>query len=398
MINKIKTLKEVELKDKLVLLRVDINSPVNNKKLIDNPRLKEAAETIKYIVNKKAKLVIIAHQGRKGDADFIDLRQHAELLSKYSGKKIEYIDGLFEDSALERIDQLEMGEALIMKNVREYEDEKELRGSRFYGFADLFDLYVNDAFSVCHRNQGSIVIPPEEIESCAGLNLEKEINVLSKFDLDKNEKAVYIVGGKKIEDYMPILNVLTNKNAKIIASGVLANLFLVAKGLDLGYENKWLKEKDYMRFIPKLKDIYNKHKEQIILPVDFAIDGKERKEISLKDLPNDKKIWDVGHESVSLFIKEIEKAKIVFMKGPVGYSEIEKFSYGTVEALKCISKLTADKQIFSLLGGGHLSTSIQEYKIPNHFSHISTSGGALISYISGETLPGVQALEKSVGK
>jgi phosphoglycerate kinase len=390
----IRKMKDFDFEDKLVLLRVDINSPVVNKKIIDNPRLKEASVTIKYLLDNKAKLVILAHQGRRGDSDFIDLRQHAVFLSKYSGKEVEYVDGLFEDSALEEIDGLEIGKALLMKNVRAYDDETKIERSRFYSFSDLFDIYVNDAFSVCHRNQGSIVIPPKEIPSCVGINMEKELNVLSKFDLDKKERAVYLMGGAKIEDYFPVFNVLKNKDARILASGVLANLFLVSIGKDLGYENKWLDEKDYLEFSDKLKEIHEEHKSQIMLPVDFALDVDGRKEISLSDMPSDKKIWDVGHKTVELFKKEIEKAKIVFMKGPLGYSEIEKFSYGTVEILKLISKMTKEGKCFSLLGGGHLTTSIEEYKIENNFSHISTSGGALIAYISGEKLPGLEALEK----
>jgi phosphoglycerate kinase len=390
----IRKMKDFDFEDKLVLLRVDINSPVVNKKIIDNPRLKEAASTIKYLLDNKAKLVILAHQGRRGDSDFIDLRQHAVFLSKYSGKEVEYVDGLFEDSALEEIDGLEIGKALLMKNVRAYDDETKIERSRFYSFSDLFDIYVNDAFSVCHRNQGSIVIPPKEIPSCVGINMEKELNVLSKFDLDKKERAVYLMGGAKIEDYFPVFNVLKNKDARILASGVLANLFLVSIGKDLGYENKWLDEKDYLEFSDKLKEIHEEHKSQIMLPVDFALDVDGRKEISLSDMPSDKKIWDVGHKTVELFKKEIEKAKIVFMKGPLGYSEIEKFSYGTVEILKLISKMTKEGKCFSLLGGGHLTTSIEEYGIENNFSHISTSGGALIAYISGEKLPGLEALEK----
>jgi len=391
----IKRMGDFNFKDKLVLLRVDINSPVVNKKIIDNPRLKEAAATIKYLIDNKAKVVILAHQGRKRDSDFLDLRQHAELLSKHSGKEVRYVDGLFEDSALEKIDKLEFGQALLMKNTRVYDDETKMEKSRFYSFSDLFDIYVNDAFSVCHRNQGSIVIPPKEIPSCVGLNMEKELNVLSRFDLDKKEKVVYLVGGAKIEDYFPVFNVLKNKEAKVLASGILANLILVSIGKDLGYENKWLDEKNYLSFEDKLKEIHEEHKSQLMLPIDFAIDKDCRKEISLNDMPTDRKIWDVGHKTVELYKKEIEKAKIIFMKGPLGYSEIEKFSYGTVEILKLISKLTKEGKCFSLLGGGHLSTAIDEYKIPNNFSHISTSGGALIAYISGEKLPGIEALEKS---
>lgn len=393
-----KTLKDFSVKDKLVLLRVDINSPVVNKKILDNPRLKEASETIKYLIEKNAKLIIIAHQGRKGSDDFIGLNQHAEILSKYVGKRINYVDGLFEDNALEAIDNLESGEAVLLKNVRAYEDEMALDESRFYSFSGFFDLYVNEAFSVSHRSQGSIVIPPSQIPSCIGLNFEREIKALENFNIENNEPAVYIIGGAKIDDYLPIFNVLKNKNAKILTSGVLADLLLVLQGKDLGYENNWLKEKGYLELSSKLKKIYSQYKDQIILPVDFAIDGKIRKEISLGEFPVDKKIWDVGHKTLEIYKREMEKAKIIFMKGPLGYSEIDKFSYGTVETLRIVSELTEKKKCFSLLGGGHLTTSIQEYKIPNNFSHISTSGGALIAQISGEKLPGLEALKKGIKK
>lgn len=395
---KLKTLKNFDFEDKLVLLRVDINSPIVNKKIIDNPRIEESAQTVKELLKLNCKVVILAHQGRKGDYDFIPLNQHAKLLSKYVGKEIKYVNGLFEDNALEEIDKLKQGSAILLKNVRSYEDETKLEKSRFYRFSKFFDIYVNDAFSVSHRSQASIVIPPRIIPSCIGINFEKEINALSKFSVNSKEKAVYLIGGVKIEDYFPIFNVLKNKNSKILASGVLANLILVGLGKDLGYENKWLMEKNYFNLIPKLIEIYSSYKEQIVLPIDFAIDGKERKEVLLEELPIDKKIWDVGHKTVEIFKKEIKESAVIFMKGPLGYSEIEKFSYGTVSILNSISELTKEKKIFSLLGGGHLTTAITEYKIHDEFSHISTSGGALIAFISGEKLPGIEALEEGVKK
>jgi len=403
---KIKTIEDFDVKDKLVLLRIDINSPIIKNKVLDNPRFKEASDTIKYLLENKAKVIILAHQGRKNEKDYLEsLAQHAEILSKYVGKTIKYENALFEDKALEAIDKLEMGEALLMKNVRAYDDETIIENSRFYSFSTLFDLYVNDAFSVSHRSQGSIVIPPQIIESCIGLGFEKELNALEHLNLEKikDKKAVYLIGGEKVADYLPIFNVLKNKNAKILASGVLANLFLIANGKDLGYENLWTREKGYDKLIPALKKIFNNHKEQVLLPIDFAVGDKNiekarRKEILISDFPVEEKIWDVGYKTTEFYIYKIQKSDIIFMKGPLGYSEIEDFSYSTVEILNLISKLAKAKKVFSLLGGGHLTTTIEKYKIPNHFTHISTSGGALIAFISGETLPGIEAIEKGIKK
>ena len=398
---KLKTLRDFNIKNKLILLRIGIDSPVVSGKVLDNPRFKEASQTITQLLEKDAKIVIIAHQGRKGDSDFIPLEQHAKILSKHVGKKIKYIDFLFEEQALEEIDSLKFGTAILMKNVREYEDELILENNRFYTFSELFDLYINDAFSVSHRVQGSIIIPPKVIPSCIGPNFEKELTALKNFHSNINQNAIYMIGGQKIEDYITLFDVLKNKNSKILASGVLANLFLISQSHNLGYEDFWVKEKGYDKLIPKLKEIYKKYSKQIILPIDFAIgnaiiEKAKRKEILLSDFPTNEKIWDIGHETVGLFKSYLTKTDYIFVKGPLGYSEIKEFSYSTVEILKEISILTKKGKVFSLLGGGHLSTTIQEYKINNNFSHISTSGGALISFISGNQLPGLIALEKGI--
>lgn len=392
-----KSISKANVKDKFVLLRVDINSPVVKKKPLDNPRIKESAETIKHLIKNKAKLVIIAHQGRKGDADFIPLKDHARLLSKYSKSKIKYVDYLFEIEAIREIKKLKKGSAILLKNVREYEDEKNTDAhlNRYHHFSKHFDLFVNDAFSVSHRKQGSIIIPPKEISAFAGISLQNEISALSKFNLN-DKKTIFFVGGSKIEDYLPIFDNLDNKNNKVIASGLLANLFIIATGKNLGFDNVFAKENGYMEIVPKLKEILDKYKEQIILPVDFAVEGKgkKREEHLLAEFPIKKKILDVGHKSVEIFIRELQEANAIFMKGPLGYSELKEFSYATTAVLNEISKATKSKKIFSLLGGGHLTTTVEKYKIPNNFSHVSLSGGALIAFISGQKLPGLDVLER----
>lgn len=393
----IKSISNLNLRGKEVLLRLDLNSPVVEGKIIDNPRLKESSQTIAFLLNKKAKVIIIAHQGRKEGKDFLSLKQHAHLLSKHLNKEIKYVDYLFEEVAINEINNLKDGTAILLKNVRNYEDEGgiNLPKNRYLSFCKNFNLFVNDAFSVCHRKQGSIIIPPKVIPSYVGPNLEKEISVLKKFHLG-NKKTIYILGGEKVEDYLPIFNNLKNKNNKILASGVLANLLLISKGIDFGYENEWMKQQHHLLLLPKLKILYKKYKNQILLPIDFAIESNNRRvELHLSSFPVNSKIRDVGHETVRIFKSEIRKARAAFMKGPLGFSEMKNFKYATVEILKEVSLLSKKKKIFSLLGGGHLTTSIDEYKIPNNFSHISLSGGALIAYISEEKLPGLEALDES---
>ena len=186
---KLKTLDDFDFKDKLVLLRIDINSPVVSGKVEDNPRFSAVSETIKELLEKKAKLVILAHQGRRGDKDFLEtLEQHAAILSKHTNKQIRYLDDLFGPGILSALNSLESGEAILLKNVRCFDDESLIENSRYSALCNLFNIYVNDAFSVSHRNQGSIIIPPRFLPSCIGRSFQKEINALSRFKIKKEQK------------------------------------------------------------------------------------------------------------------------------------------------------------------------------------------------------------------
>ncbi len=387
----IKSIKGLNLKNKSVLLRIDINSPIVERRVLDNPRFEASARTIRYLIGKNAKITIIAHQGRKGGSDFLPLKQHAKILSKYTRKNIKYIDDLFGEKAKSAICSLKQGETILLKNVRSFKDEENLNQSNYKEFCKLFDIYINEAFSVSHRAQGSLVLPPKYLESYFGLEFEKELKALDKLVKSKASSRIFILGGSKTEDYFPIFQFLKNKNNKVLAAGILANLFLIAKGYNLGYENKWLKEHGYFPLLPKLKRIYQKNKEQIILPVDFGVGvNKIRLNRDLEEAPFKYKIYDIGKRTIELFKENIKEADSIFMKGPLGFSEIPIFSTGTREILACLAQ---KKHALTILGGGHLTTTIKKYKIKGHFSYISLSGGALIKYISGEKLPGIEAIK-----
>ncbi len=391
---KSKTLDDFKVEGLMVLLRVDINAPVVDGRVQDSPRFEAAAETIKELLRKNAKVVVLAHQGRKGDKDFLSLEQHALMLGRYVGKGVRYIDDLFGRKARDRVMKLKEGEAILLENVRMYKDESNTksRKNRYQTFCQLFDLYVNDAFSVCHREQGSIVIPPRYLPSAMGRGLEKELQALEHFDLEKfSGKGVFILGGAKVEDYLSLFHVLQHKSNVLVASGVLGNLLLVEQGYNLGYEKKWLEQEGYSRLLLQLRR-FKKYDPQVILPADFVL--KSRREVSLGQAPYQEKIMDMGKRSVERIVTELRDADVVFMKGPLGFSEYLEFSHGTVEVLKEIASLTREKKLFSLIGGGHLTTAIAKYKIPRSFSYMSLSGGALIAYLSGEKLPGLEALER----
>lgn len=382
-------LSKEQLKDKKVLVRVDLNSPVSKNKVEDSPRFSEAAETINLLTKNKAKVILIAHQGRPGDSDFTELDQHAKILSKYTKQKVKYVDSLFEDAAQKAINKMKPSEVILLKNVRSYDDEKNTKnpGNLYKNFSKNFDLFINEAFSVSHREAGSIILPPQILPSYLGLAFESELSILSKFNI--RDKTCYIIAGMKIPDYLQLFENIP-ENRKIIVGGVLANLFLIAKGHDLGLESKWIQEHGFSDLIPKLKEIYNQYPNNIILPIDLACDvKKKRQNFALREFPLNYKIYDLGDETIKLLKTELKDKKSVFMKGPLGFTENKQFEKATVEVLKSISK--GDKN--TLIGGGHLTTTIKRAKLNGKFTHISTSGGALITYLAGKQLPGLEAVK-----
>jgi phosphoglycerate kinase len=378
-----KSILEENLNDKIVLLREDINSDVINKKVLMSERIKQSAETIRLLKNKKAKVVVIAHQGRPGEKDFTSLKQHAKLLNKFV--KIRFISDIIGRKAEKAIRRLKSGDAILLDNIRQLKDETDLTKTEFVSkLSKWCDFYVNDAFSVSHREQASIVSFPKYMKSFAGPLLEKETTALKKINL---KNCLYILAGAKPEDNILLLN----KN-KVLAAGLFGQMCIVAKGKNLGAQNLYLQKNisDYDKSVKELKIKLKKMKNLVETPVDFAVKAEgKRKEILLENFPSEYEIYDIGEKTQNNFIKEIKKAKSIYMKGPVGYYSDDKFFRGTFSVLKIISESKA----FSILGGGQLSNAIEKSGIPkNKFGYLSLSGGALLQYLAGKKLPGLEAL------
>ncbi len=376
-----KTLSDFNFKNKIVLLRSDLNSDVKNKKIIPSERIKESAKTILELKRKKARIVVIAHQGRQGKDNFLSLKQHAKMLSKYV--KIKFVPDTIEEKAKKAIQNLKLGDAILLENLRFLDEEfhpgKNKLVKFFLNFNDM--IYVNDAFSVCHRKQTSIISFPKYMPSCAGRLLEKEVVTLKKIQL---KKFLYILGGAKPEDDLILL-----EGNKVLACGLFGQLCVIAKGKNFGAQNKYLKKeiKNYSGVLKKLK----KKLKNVQTPLDFAIKVKgRRKEIPLEQFPSKYEIFDIGKKTQELFKKEIKKTKAIYMKGPAGFATDKQFTKGTFEILKAI----AQNKGFSIIGGGHLNDALEKSKIPKtKFNHISLSGGALLRYIAGKKLPGLEALK-----
>ena len=374
----LQTIKNLDLKGKVVILRIDINTEIIKGKVQDNPRFKAHSETINFLKKKKAKVIILAHQGNTGEHDFTSLEQHAKIINKYT--KIKFVKDIIGEKSINSIQNLKNGEALLLDNVRFLKEEFNLGNNKFVKIlSGMADMFVMDAFSVCHRNQTSIISFPRLLPSYIGLVMENELNNIER--VKKNTKnALFILGGVKVKDLVPIL-----KN-NVLSTGTFSLLCLIAKGYSLG------KEKEILKNDLKYISVIKKNIKNINIPVDLAIsvNGK-RKNISIDNLPSKYPIYDVGDKTIESYNKEIKKAKVIFFKGAVGKISDKNFQKGTKEILKSISR----SKSFSVISGGSSASSIDKFKISKKdISYISLSGGALVHYLAGKKLPGLEALKR----
>ncbi len=400
------TLDDFNVKDKVVLVRVDFNSEINpdTKKVASDVRIRAHAETtIKELAEKGAKVVILAHQGRKGSADFTPLKQHAEILGKILKCPVKYVDDIYGEKAQKAIKNLQSSEILVLGNVREFEGEtkkgtpqEHAKTKLVQNLAPLADLFVNDAFAAAHRAHVSMVGFTAVLPSAAGRIMERELKSLSKA-LDKPEKpCLFVMGGAKADDSLEISRyVLSNGIADmVLVGGVTSQVFLVAKDFKLGDKNMaFLDKKELTGLIPGIKVLMQQYPKGFAVPEDLALnmDGK-RKEIAVDELPADYPIFDIGSKTVESYGKLCASAKSIVLSGPMGVYENLEFAVGT----KGVFKAIADSEAFSLAGGGHTISALQEFGLSSKISYISTAGGALIEFLMGKKLPGVVALENAV--
>ena len=399
------TLDDFDVKDKVVLVRVDFNSPVDpqTKKVLDDTRIRAHGETtIKELSEKGAKVVILAHQGRPGEPDFIPLEQHAQILGRILGKPVKFVDDIYGEKAKKAIKELKSGEILVLDNVRKFPNERKkappeehAKSELVTNLAPLADLFVNDAFAAAHRSHASIVGFTAVLPSAAGRIMERELNALSRVLENPEKPCVYVLGGAKADDSLKISKyVLDNKIADyVLTAGVTGHLFLAAKGYDLGKPNMdLLKKNELLDLIPGIKELMEKYPGKIETPIDLAVevDGK-RKEITLEELPTDYPIYDIGTKTIEKYSEIILKAKSIVFSGPPGVYEKEEFRKGT----KGLFEAIASSKAFSLIGGGHSIAAVRSLGLADKMGYISTAGGALIEFLMGRELPGVAALEEA---
>ena len=403
---KYKTIDDFQVKNKVVLVRVDFNSEIDpvTKEVTSDVRIRAHAEsTLKELAEKGAKIVVLAHQGRKGDPDYTSLKSHAEILGKILKCPVKYVNDLFGDKAKAAIKDLKGGEILVLENVRSWDKETKSTTAEeasktelVQNLAPLADLFVNDAFAAAHRGHVSMVGFTAVLPSAAGRIMERELKSLSKA-LEKPEKpSVYVMGGAKADDSLEISKYVLGKGVAdyVLTGGVTGQLFLAAKGVDLGKGNlAFLEKKKLTGLIPGIKTLEEQFGNKVMVPIDVALDSNgKRMEIPVSKLPTENSIWDIGAKTVEAYVKIISSAKSIVVSGPMGVYENKEFNYGTKKVFEAI----ANSKAFSLAGGGNTISAINEYGLTKKISYISTAGGALIEFLMGKKLPGVAALENAV--
>ncbi|HII68206.1 MULTISPECIES: phosphoglycerate kinase [Thermococcus] len=394
--------------DKVIFLRADLNSPVKDGKIISDARFRAVLHTIQYLLEHKAKVVIGTHQSKPYEEDYLTTEQHAEILSSLLGVKVKYVDDIFGKCARDAIKALKPSEVLMLENLRfaaEETKQKPLEYCERTHFVRklslLIDYVVNEAFAAAHRSQPSLVGFARIRPMIPGFLMEKEIKALTRAYESLERPKIYVLGGAKVEDSLNVAeNVLRNEKADLILTGgLVGHVFTLAKGFDLGDANiSFLDEKGLIKLVDRAEIILNEFYPYIRTPVDFAVEYKgERVEIDLLSdkqwIFDERPILDIGSRTIEKYSEILKEASIIVANGPMGVFEIEEFAKGTVEVFKAIGESKA----FSIVGGGHSIASIYQYNIKG-ISHISTGGGAMLTFFAGQSLPVLQALKISYEK
>jgi phosphoglycerate kinase len=394
------TLDDVILDNKRVLVRVDFNSPMDpGGNILDDKRIRSHLETLRALEG--CRVVLMAHQSRAGKKDYTTMEAHARQATRLLRRDVTYIDDIFGSHARESIKSMEPGEVLLLENTRFYAEENITRTAADHAkshmvrkLAPLFDIFVNDAFAVSHRSHCSVVGFTEVLPSVAGLLMDREITALDRGLKGHEHPTVFSLGGTKADDSIKVTqNVLGRGGAdKILTSGVVATVFMMAAGINVGEANrKFVEDQEYLEQIPIAAKLLKEYPGKIAIPVDVALNKNgERVEVPVNKIPTDLPIADIGLETIVAYSKEMKEAKVTVLNGPTGIFEQEKFRLGTSELLKA-----ATESGYSIAGGGHSVAAIEQLGLESKFSHVSMGGGASITYLSGEPLPGIEALKSA---
>ena len=391
-ISKMKFLRDFNFKDKRVLVRVDFNVPLGNDGRVDGKedwRLEAALPTIRYLLDQKAKIILLAHLGRpKGKiVESLRLNPVAQRLEELLGQPVVKLDDCLGQEVEERIKNIQAGEIFLLENLRFQAGEKNNQSDFAQQLAKLGEIYVNDAFGTIHRAHASIVGLPQYLPKCPGLLLEKEIKALSKILLQPVHPLVVIIGGVKISTKIKVIKNFLEQADNLILGGALANTVIRAKGLAIG---KSVVEEEMVDEVKKLELTNTKFHIPVDVVASVDAQGQAPSRIALVGKTKEKEmILDIGPDTIQLFNRIISQAKMIVWNGPMGVFEVAKFASGS----RAVAQTVAQSSAFSVVGGGDSVTLLEQLNLIDKIDHISTGGGAMLKFLAGEKLPGLEALE-----
>jgi phosphoglycerate kinase len=387
-----KSVRDLDVRDKRVLVRVDFNVPVKDGRVTDDTRIQRALSTIRYLLEKRARPILISHLGRpKGEPDpQYAMDPVAEKLEELLGKPVLKLDAAVGPEVEEALDDWDGRGVVLLENSRFYPGETKNHPDFSEQLASLVDLYVDDAFGAAHRAHATTVGVAERLPAAAGLLLEDEVDYLDGVLEDPERPFVAIIGGAKVSDKLGVIRSLLSVADTLLIGGAMCFTFFKAQGHEVGAS---LVEDDYLE---EAKRLVNEAGDKLVLPVDVVVadkmeEGTEGEVVGVDEIPPGKMGLDIGPRTVELFEEHISGAKTIFWNGPMGVFEIGAFAKGTEGVARAVARASSEGAT-SVIGGGDSVAAVRMLGLEYEMSHISTGGGASLEYIEGKELPGVAAL------
>ena len=389
-----KTVRDIDVDGKRVLMRVDFNVPLKDGVVTDDTRVKAAIPTIQYLKEHNAKIILMSHLGRpKGDGPEpeLSLKPAADKLAELTGYEVKFVEDTYGETAKAAVDALEPGDILVLENVRFDQREKKNDPEIAKILASYGDIFVLDAFGTAHRAQGSVVGPAQYLPAVAGFLLEKEVDTLTSIFAEPERPFVAIVGGSKVSSKIGVLDHLIDSADTLIIGGGMAYTFFLAQGMSVGMS---LKEEDWVERAGEMLKKAEEKGVKILLPVDNRVAdhfGEDAvPEVVASDaIPDDREGMDIGPKTEELYAEAIAGAKTVFWNGPMGVFEFDNFAHGTQAVAEAVA---ANTDCTSIIGGGDSVAAVNKFNLADKMSWISTGGGASMELVEGKALPGVEAL------
>ncbi len=388
-----KTIKDIDLKGKKVLVRCDFNVPMDeNKNITDNARIVAALPTIKYLLENNCAIILCSHLGRpKGEfKPEFSLKPVAKELSKLLDKQVIMSNDVIGEDTKKKAEELKNGEIMLLENVRFHREETDNDPEFSKQLASLAEIYVNDAFGAAHRAHSSTEGVAQYLPAVAGLLIEKELKFLGNALNNPERPFIAILGGAKVSDKIGVIDNLLEKVDTLMIGGGMAYTFFKAQGYEVG---KSLCELDKLDLARELMEKAKNKGVKLMLPIDTKI-GKEfdinteSKTVKYTEIPADWEGFDIGEETIKLFSEELRKAKTVVWNGPLGLFEFPQFAIGTNEIAKVLSEINAT----TIIGGGDSAAAVKKAGLQDKMTHISTGGGASLEFLEGKKLPGIECL------